>query len=180
MAVSIAHDLTRVGAFTAAAECFAAIAPGGPFTEVCRDYAAAAGKGNAEALASCALRFGELGADLFEAEAYASAASAADRAGRNRDGHRLRALAGEAAGRCEGLTRLPFATTGAHRPPGLSRREQEVVRLAAARRTNREIADELMLSERTVENHLYRAFGKLGVTTRAELAAVLSTDVAIG
>jgi DNA-binding NarL/FixJ family response regulator len=53
---------------------------------------------------------------------------------------------------------------------GLTAREQEVVALASAGRSNREIAAELVLSLRTVENHLHRAFAKLGVASRSELA----------
>jgi DNA-binding NarL/FixJ family response regulator len=55
----------------------------------------------------------------------------------------------------------------------LSARELEVARLAAHGGSNREIADALVLSERTVENHLYRAFTKLGVASRDELATAL-------
>ena len=48
-------------------------------------------------------------------------------------------------------------------PCGLSPRELEIARLAAARRTNAEIAAELHLSEATVKNHLKRIFDKLGL-----------------
>ena len=48
--------------------------------------------------------------------------------------------------------------------------ELQVVRLAATGFTNREIAAQLFLSPKTVSHHLYRAFPKLGVTTRTELA----------
>ncbi|MCP3804618.1 AAA family ATPase [Allokutzneria sp. A3M-2-11 16] len=51
----------------------------------------------------------------------------------------------------------------------LSPREQDVARLLAQGRTNREIADVLFLSPRTVENHVARALRKLGVTSRGEL-----------
>lgn len=53
----------------------------------------------------------------------------------------------------------------------LSPREVEIVRLAAAGRTNREIGGVLCLSTRTVENHLARAFRKLGVRSRRSLLA---------
>ncbi|MBB5781311.1 helix-turn-helix transcriptional regulator [Nonomuraea jabiensis] len=52
----------------------------------------------------------------------------------------------------------------------LSPQELQVVRLAATGVTNREIAAQLFLSPKTVSHHLYRAFPKLGVTTRTELA----------
>jgi DNA-binding NarL/FixJ family response regulator len=56
-------------------------------------------------------------------------------------------------------------------PAGLSTREVEVLRLAAAGRSNREIAGELVLSEKTVENHLTRIYGKIGAENRAAAAA---------
>jgi DNA-binding CsgD family transcriptional regulator len=51
----------------------------------------------------------------------------------------------------------------------LSPREEEVVRLAATGRTNREIAEALVLSPRTVEEHLAKAMRKLGVGSRRAL-----------
>ncbi|OWY60812.1 hypothetical protein B7486_67160 [cyanobacterium TDX16] len=56
----------------------------------------------------------------------------------------------------------------------LTRREQEVAGLAAEGQSNQEIADRLGLSVRTVENHLQRAYEKLGIPGRDELAAALA------
>ncbi|WP_328923303.1 AAA family ATPase [Streptomyces sp. NBC_00190] len=58
----------------------------------------------------------------------------------------------------------------------LSPQEREVVRLAATGATNRQIATQLFLSPRTVGHHLYRAFPKLGITTRTELPQLLRQD----
>ncbi|WP_327667067.1 AAA family ATPase [Streptomyces sp. NBC_00485] len=57
----------------------------------------------------------------------------------------------------------------------LSPQEREVVRLAATGATNREIATQLFLSPRTVGHHLYRAFPKLGISSRTELASLLAS-----
>jgi pimeloyl-ACP methyl ester carboxylesterase/DNA-binding CsgD family transcriptional regulator len=56
--------------------------------------------------------------------------------------------------------------------PSLTDAELPVVRLAADGRTNAQIAAELFLSRYTVETHLKHAFAKLGVESRAELAAL--------
>jgi ATP/maltotriose-dependent transcriptional regulator MalT len=53
---------------------------------------------------------------------------------------------------------------------GLSPRELEVAELAAAGRSNKEIAAALFLSVKTVENHLSRVFAQVGVRSRVELA----------
>ncbi|MCA2213172.1 ATP-binding protein [Jidongwangia harbinensis] len=55
----------------------------------------------------------------------------------------------------------------------LTPHELNIARLAADGLTNREIGQRLYLSHRTVSTHLHRIFPKLGVTSRAELAAVL-------
>jgi two-component system nitrate/nitrite response regulator NarL len=57
---------------------------------------------------------------------------------------------------------------------GLTSRELEVVRSAARGRTNKAIASELGLSEHTVKNYLFRAFDKLGVSSRVELLFCLT------
>jgi DNA-binding CsgD family transcriptional regulator len=51
----------------------------------------------------------------------------------------------------------------------LTPQELQVVRLAAAGLSNRDIGGQLFLSPRTVGYHLYKAFPKLGVTSRAQL-----------
>ena len=56
-------------------------------------------------------------------------------------------------------------------PGGLSPREVEVLRLVATGLTNREIATELVLSERTVERHVSNIFAKIAVTSRAAATA---------
>ena len=56
----------------------------------------------------------------------------------------------------------------------LTTRELQVVQCAATGKTNRSIASELHLSEHTVKNYLFRAFEKLGVSSRVELLFYLT------
>ena len=67
----------------------------------------------------------------------------------------------------ERLARL----AGTPRPGGLSRRENEVLELVAAGKTNRVIATELFISEKTVARHVSNIFTKLGLSSRAEATA---------
>jgi DNA-binding CsgD family transcriptional regulator len=60
-----------------------------------------------------------------------------------------------------------------HRFEQLSARELQISRLVAAGRSNREIADELFLSVRTVETHLLRVMRKARVATRHQLGGFL-------
>lgn len=54
-------------------------------------------------------------------------------------------------------------------PEGLTSRELDVVKLLTSGHTNRQIADKLFLSVRTVESHRAHILGKLGLTSRADL-----------
>ena len=56
-------------------------------------------------------------------------------------------------------------------PAGLTGREAQVLALVAAGRTNRQIAEELVLSHKTVARHLSNIFAKLDVTSRTQAAA---------
>jgi DNA-binding CsgD family transcriptional regulator len=59
-------------------------------------------------------------------------------------------------------------------PNRLTPRESAVARLVASGRSNREIAAELVVSENTVEYHLRNVYGKLGIRSRALVAATLA------
>jgi len=53
----------------------------------------------------------------------------------------------------------------------LTKRETEVLRLLAAGRSNREVAERLVLSERTVEHHIASIYRKIGAHSRVEATA---------
>lgn len=69
-------------------------------------------------------------------------------------------------------SRTPEQTSAtAPRPSALTRREREVAKLVARGLTNRWIAKEFVLSERTVENHVSNILKKLKLSSRSEVAA---------
>jgi DNA-binding CsgD family transcriptional regulator len=68
----------------------------------------------------------------------------------------------------------PMAASAAgvrHYPDGLTAREVEVLRLLAAGLTNKEIAAALVVSDRTVGNHIANLYGKIGARRRADATA---------
>jgi DNA-binding CsgD family transcriptional regulator len=69
------------------------------------------------------------------------------------------------------LARLDELCRPAAPAGGLTRREVEVLALAATGKSNREIAAELNISEHTVRRHLQNIFGKLDLTSRTAAAA---------
>lgn len=75
----------------------------------------------------------------------------------------------------DGIRSIPasnvMATDGAN---PLTDRELQVVQYAAMGKTNKVIASELHLSEHTVKNYLFRAFEKLGISSRVELLFYLT------
>ncbi|MEU3723632.1 AAA family ATPase [Streptomyces sp. NPDC031705] len=72
--------------------------------------------------------------------------------------------------RAAGESAAPAVPTARALADRLTPQELQVVRLAAAGRSSREVAALLFLSPRTVEHHLYKAYPKLGIRSRTELA----------
>ena len=60
----------------------------------------------------------------------------------------------------------------------LTKREREIADLVTDRMTNREIAAELFLSDKTVESHIRNIFIKLGVSSRVEVARAIERETA--
>jgi DNA-binding CsgD family transcriptional regulator len=87
--------------------------------------------------------------------------------------HRFR---DEAARELRKLGQRTSARQRRSRHAGLSGRQREIADLVAQGHSNREIAAELFLAEKTVEGHLSTIFQKLQVTTRAALAAVIARN----
>jgi len=60
----------------------------------------------------------------------------------------------------------------------LTKREREIAGLVTDRMTNREIAAELFLSDKTVESHIRNIFIKLGVSSRVDVARAIERETA--
>jgi DNA-binding CsgD family transcriptional regulator len=125
-------------------------------------------------------------ARLEVARALVDLGAALRRAGRRRDAQARLRPALELAHRCgaaglAGRAREELVAAGARprRPvftglEALTASERRVARLAAQGRSNREIAETLFVTQRTVETHLRHTFQKLGITSRGELPAELA------
>ncbi|MEU3985089.1 AAA family ATPase [Streptomyces sp. NPDC026672] len=82
------------------------------------------------------------------------------------------ALVARRAGLAPGGARRAAAPEDPVRALGLTGRERDVLRLVSAGRTNRQIAEELVISPKTASVHVSNILGKLGVSGRGEAAAV--------
>ncbi|MGN6695333.1 MAG: LuxR C-terminal-related transcriptional regulator [Aquihabitans sp.] len=142
----------------------------GDLAEAQGELVAALASGDADALEAVGARLEGIGRDLFAAEALAAAAARLERAGEGRRASAAARRSAELVVRCGGM-QIP--TLRGADGPALSAREREVALLAANGRSNRQIAEQLILSVRTVETHLQRSYVKLGITRRDQLADVL-------
>ncbi|MBI4935383.1 MAG: AAA family ATPase [Actinobacteria bacterium] len=171
--------------------------PGGPQRDTAAHLAHAAasltrlGHSDADAWAEAAARWSELGdrwataiALVREAEAAATAGAADRAAAALRQGHTIAAELGAEPLLSEidavssrtrisvdAPTRVTLDETSAERL-GLTPREAEVLALLAAGRTNRQIGEELYVSDKTASVHVSNILRKLGVNTRVDAAAV--------
>jgi DNA-binding CsgD family transcriptional regulator len=173
MALVALHEVARLDDARAARDALRPhhLAVQGELAAVRVAFIEALATGDPDALTAVAGQFGSLGADLFTAEALAAAGRLRARAGEARAAERLHVASARAAERCQGVTTVLLRTT--RLTATLTRREREVATMAATGRSNKEIAAALAVSSRTVENHLQRAYLKLGVSGREALADVL-------
>jgi DNA-binding CsgD family transcriptional regulator len=143
---------------------------GSPVAALAMSHAAAVAADDGETLDRVAGEWESLGMTAHAADTFAAAALAHRRAG-------ARLLALQSTTRAHWLvssSRLhtpATATSGVPLP--LSDREREIATLVAAGLSNRQIADRLVVSVRTVEGHLYRAYNKLGISDREQLIRLL-------
>jgi len=136
------------------------------------DHVTALEAADGETLDTVARRFEEIGALLQAAEVFADAALAHGAAGRRMSAQSSASHHDRLMQACEGARCVvPHQTPRVK----LSPREREVAVLAGRGLSNREIAERLSLSVRTVESHVYRVCTRLGVTRREALASLVET-----
>lgn len=131
--------------------------------------------GDPDALTAAADVLEERGMVIAAAEAMVAAADACRSAGDGRRAAGCVRRSQELAARCEGVITPGLVQTDAIVP--LTKREREIALLGAEGLSSRQIAERLVVSIRTVDNHLARIYDKLGVAGRSELADALgATD----
>jgi len=126
--------------------------------------------GDGEGLLAASVKYRGVGDRAAAADAAAQASVAFDEDQHHRRGLYAAALARELADECGGLQTPALRT-----PAGLklSGRQRDVVELVVAGLSNREIAEKLVMSVRTVEGHVYRACQRVGAQSREELASII-------
>jgi DNA-binding NarL/FixJ family response regulator len=137
-------------------------------------HAAAVAASDPAALDASSAELEDAGLLLSAADAAAVAATLYDSAGDRRKSMESSARALRLADQCGGAA-TP-AVKAAARPLPVTAREREIAELIAAGLTNKEIAEQLTLSIRTVEGHVYRACFKLDVADRDELAKLIRQE----
>ncbi|MGH3673399.1 MAG: helix-turn-helix transcriptional regulator, partial [Pseudonocardiaceae bacterium] len=146
----------------------------GPRAPAAAAHAAALAADDCAAMHAASVQLEQIGILLQAADAAAQAAAVHARRGRRGSAQAATTRAHRLAQACEGARTPALAALATPLP--LTSREREIVTLAASGLSNRQIAERLVVSVRTIENLLYRAYAKLGATNRAELAALLHSD----
>jgi DNA-binding CsgD family transcriptional regulator len=140
-----------------------------PLAEASATQARGLANHDGDLLGAAASRFADMGALALAADAMAQAADE-----HARKGHRSKEVESSTQARwlaSQGGLRTP--AVDAAPPLPFSSRERDIAMLVEAGLSNREIADRLIISVRTVEGHLYRLFAKLGINNRDQLIHLL-------
>ncbi|MGW0969970.1 LuxR C-terminal-related transcriptional regulator [Streptomyces sp. NPDC002516] len=172
-------DIARMGGAKEVADRLAELAGAcdGALAPARANLAAALAADDPDRLVAVAGELEVLGMDLLAAEAASAAATAWQRVGQARRAAAARTRAAACMARCEGA-RTPLLAVPEPAFP-LTHREREVALLAANGTPSKDIAGALHLSVRTVDNHLQRAYAKLGITNRRELAESLGQSAPV-
>jgi DNA-binding CsgD family transcriptional regulator/tetratricopeptide (TPR) repeat protein len=167
------HDLARLGEPRSVVERLLELAPlvDGELVGVLAAHAEAMIDGSGSALEEAAERLERLGVLLPAAEAYGAAATAFKRESLGRRSNGVARKSSDLMSIC-GNPRSAVLPVGPS-VAGLTRRQREIAELAARGASDKEIAQRLFLSVRTVESHLEMSYRKLGISGRDGLPEAL-------
>jgi DNA-binding NarL/FixJ family response regulator len=146
-----------------------------PIAKAIAQHANSLQSGDGEGLLTASADYRVLGDRATAADSAAQAAVVLTRGQQRSRGLYAAAVAQELANECGGL-----CTPALRSPLGvpLTGRQRDVIELVGAGLSNRDIADRLVMSVRTVEGHVYQACQRVGAKTRGELAAIIRGGVA--
>ena len=128
-----------------------------------------------EGLLAASADYRALGDRATAADAAAQAAVAFSQSQQRRRRLYAAAIAQGLSEECGGLSTPALRSPTGH---PLTERQREIVEMAVAGLTNKEIAKRLVMSVRSVEGHLYRACQRVGANSREELAAIIKAGPA--
>lgn len=146
-----------------------------PLADAVALHAAALLKRDGDGLLAASACYREIGDRAAAADAAAQAAVAFADSQQAKRGLYAAALAKEIADGCGGLCTPALRTRAGLK---LSGRQRDVIELVVAGLSNRQIADQLVMSVRTVEGHVYRACQRVGAASRDELASIIRSGSA--
>jgi DNA-binding CsgD family transcriptional regulator/tetratricopeptide (TPR) repeat protein len=146
-----------------------------PLADAVARHAESLAAKDGEGLLAASADYRALGDRVTAADAAAQAAVAFAHSQQRRRRLYAAAIAQGLAEECGGL-----CTPALRSPTGhpLTERQREIVELAVAGMSNKEIATRLFMSVRSVEGHLYRACQRVGANSRDELAAIIKAGPA--
>ncbi len=167
------HGLARMGRARQVVDQLGELAErvDGELTAARLAYALGAARRDSRGLEEAAAQFEAIGANLYAAEALGESAVHLLRAGMSRDAASSQQRAARLLSRCERAV-TPFVRAIGVRAQ-LTPAELDTALQAAAGSTDKQIAEVMHLSVRTVENRLHRVYQKLGLSHRRELGEAL-------
>jgi DNA-binding CsgD family transcriptional regulator len=143
----------------------------GPRAPAAAAHAAALAAGSGDELVDASRRYKEFGDRLAAADAAAHAVLAYQHAGLRGSAMSASATAQRLAAECHRAD-TP-ALQAAMAPQPFTARQREIISLAAQGLSNKQMADRLTVSIRSIEGHLFRACQRVGANNREQLISVL-------
>ncbi len=143
----------------------------GPRAAVAAAHAAALAAGDGDGLVDASRQYEAFGDRLAAADAAAHAIVAYQHAGLRGAAMSASAAAQRLAAECQGA--LTPALRAATMSQPFTARQREIISLAAQGLSNKQIADRLTMSTRSVEGHLFRACQRVGANSREQLIGIL-------